>query len=254
VTQPTHAVETKTEQDELGDLDEWDLADAAESPMIASGLTLPTRTLARVPSEFEDDLTPRAQWLVRAGNVVGWASVVLLFLVGLHGGVVTQAAVPLAASARVDVGGFGVSDVNTHWIDNLYAGPMLVVSGSLTNEAAPAGAGLGLVLLDSDGEALDEVVVMLGPALGESSLRGHHPDGFAAEQRALVAEGWPSRAGQERRFHVVSQGVPEAATGVRFEALPNAMPLSASEVVSEELPAESASFAPVASAQEALQD
>jgi predicted Zn finger-like uncharacterized protein len=223
VTQPTRRVAAPPDQDELSGLEDCGLAEEAESPTVATGLTLPTRTVARVPTDLEEEPSARAQWLARVGSIVGWTCVIGLFAVGLHSGVALQAAPPALAPEAVHVGGFDVSEVNSHWIDNLHVGPTLVVSGTLRNTAASASTGLGVALLGADGQPIAETLVAVGPALGEATLRGAHPDTFAEAQRELGADGWPWQSGQERRFHAVAHALPETATWVRFEAVGGAM-------------------------------
>jgi predicted Zn finger-like uncharacterized protein len=223
LTQPTRPVAVAPEQDELGGLEDWGLAEEGESPTVATGLTSPTRSAVRAPMDLEEEISPRAQWLARAGSFVGWICVIGLFAVGLHGGVALEAAPAAPSPETVHVGGFDVSDVNTHWIDNLHVGPTLVISGTLRNTAASASTGLGVALLGADGQPIAETLIAVGPALGEAMLRGTHPNAFAEAQRELGADGWPWQPGQERRFHAVARAAPDSAAWVRFAAVEHAM-------------------------------
>jgi len=236
-TQPTRQIVIPQESDELGALADWGLADESESPTAAMGLEVPTRATARVPTDVEDEPSARAMWLMRAGNLVGWVGVIALFAFGLHSGVVVNANPQPAPVGAVRVGGFALSHVESTWVDNFHVGPLLVVSGTLRNEAARRGTGVEATWLGIDGEPIGDTGLSVGPALGEALLRSSHPDVLAAAQRSLREEGWPWNPGEERRFVAVARTVPPAAAWVRFEAQTNALPVPAPTPVMAPVPA-----------------
>jgi len=126
------------------------------------------------------------------------------------------------------VSGAVVESVEGKWIENILAGPLYVVSGTLRNTgAAPAASGSVLVLrlYDASGRPLDSPSAMLGPELTEWQIREGDPDELVArlELGAARMSREPLPSGETRRFHAILREVPAAAASFRIERAPLAL-------------------------------
>ena len=210
----------------------WGLAEGFDRGSTGSRGSASTRVSMHGLPELEEAPSERAQWLARAGNAAGWACVLFLLAVGLHGGVSLQSSTRAPSSATVQAGGFELSGVETRFVENLYAGPMLVVTATARNLEGPAKAGLQMWLLDRDGQPVEGAARALAPAVAVALVRERAPDEVAAAQQALRSAGGAWKPGDERRLMAVVSELPDSAAWVHFEALEDARtPPTASAVV-----------------------
>ena len=173
----------------------------------------------------EDDVVGSVSFaLRRAGNAIGWVSVIALFTFGLHAGVNIQREAP-EHPAMQRVAGTIIDSVEGRWIENILAGPLYVVSGKLRNagDVVPApGSVLALRLYGGSGHPLDSASAMVGPALTERQIREGDPDELIArlELGAARMSREPLASGEMRRFHAILREVPTAAVSFRLESAP----------------------------------
>ena len=191
-------------------------------------------TLAPLDSDTDSEtLESRLPAAVRrVAEAIGWLSVIALFTVGLHAGLKLRPTLPSVASQPV--AGVVAESIEARWIENILAGPLYVVTGSLRNPGeVPTAPGtlIALRLYDASGRPLDGPSATLGPALSERQIREADPD----ELEALLAVGAARRGrsslapGQRYRFHAIWRDIPAAAASFRFESAPLSLPGSGAE-------------------------
>ena len=189
-----------------------------------SSADLSTPAESRVAFPEDNGVRPVPFALRRAGNAIGWVSVFVLFTFGIHSGLKIQRVAPTHLETQ-SIAGTNVETVEGRWIENILAGPLYVVSGTLRNAAdvAPASRSvLALRLYDVSGRPLDSESAMLGPALTERQIRESGPDELIARLE-LGAARWshePLASGATRRFHAILREVPRLAVSYRFESVP----------------------------------
>jgi predicted Zn finger-like uncharacterized protein len=164
-------------------------------------------------------------WMRRVAAGVGWAVVVALTGAVLYGSAVPGAVASgeTAASQRLD--GVEATSVEGRWIENVLAGPIYVISGSLRfTGSTPAGSLLAVELLDRQGRALDVPRAPVGPVLAARSLREEDPALLTKThaQAALRLARVPLAGGERRRFQAVFADVPPAAVAFRLVEGPGA--------------------------------
>jgi hypothetical protein len=157
------------------------------------------------------------------GGAAGWALAALLFAFGVNGAMSPPKVAP--ELAPVAVGALEITDLTVRHLENLYAGPLVVVSGEMRNpgqDGARAGAAPFVRVTDSYGEALDLAPVWIGGEISDDTLRRSDPGALAAAQadaaRALAQR---SFAANERvRVSALLADVPPEAVGFRIESVP----------------------------------
>jgi predicted Zn finger-like uncharacterized protein len=206
--------------DELAGSDEWDLfgsdvpaeeIQSVDRPQSRSLGTVPAARRPSVPAGPAEHRRVLPRSLQRVGRAAGWMVALGLFGFGLHGGLagaVRQVAPP---STAVEIGSMRLQDVSGHWIDNLVAGPLFVVSGVVENPGPGTATRLLVELLDAQGRRVEFPPVFIGPVLSAKALREEDPRSL---QRAQ--EGRGLTAGEARPFHAIVPGVPLEASSFRF--------------------------------------
>jgi predicted Zn finger-like uncharacterized protein len=170
------------------------------------------------------------------GGAAGWAAAALLFAFGLQGAL--SAPRSDLALGPVAIGSLQVTDVRVRHLENVLAGPLVVVAGELRNpgaDGAQAEAAPLVRVTDELGEALDLAPVWLGVEISDDELRRGDPAGMAAAQARAARALAERRFGANERMRVVAllADLPAEAVGFRIEAVPLA-----------ELPAAPAAVAP----------
>lgn len=155
----------------------------------------------------------------RVGTLAGWLAVLFLVAVGLHAGVVVEAGPRVAPLQVAELGGYRLSEVQTRWVDNLYIGPLLVVSGRVRRLESSGTMPLAMTLLDADGVALVGHATPVGPALPRDVLRLASPREIQERQSTLARVRTAFRPGESRRFDAVFAAVPDAASQLRVGRL-----------------------------------
>jgi hypothetical protein len=120
--------------------------------------------------------------------------------------------------------GIRAQELRTRWVENAFAGPLLVVSGALRAESepvVPAGR-LEVVLLDVSGEPLPDARAPFGPPVAEQELREAPPESItaAAEQGARSFARSPLTPGSSLRVEAVFPRVPAGVARFALEAVP----------------------------------
>jgi predicted Zn finger-like uncharacterized protein len=252
--EPMEALEGPTtslvsrDPDELAGPDEWGLfagdepADeiqGVDRPQSRSLGTVPVARRPSVPAGPAEQGRALPRSLQRVGRAVGWMVALGLFGFGLHGGLAGAGRQVASPSTAVEIGSMRLQDVSGHWIDNLVAGPLFVVSGVVENAGPGAATRLLVELLDAHGRRLESPPVFVGPALSAQALREEDPRSL---QR--VQEGRRLSAGEARPFHAIVPGVPLEASSFRFapstaHGTPALPTRSATAATAPEAPAES---------------
>ena len=206
-------------EDALAALSAWKPeAEDPPQPTLPVQRERPTR-VASPPLADRVEAPELAAGLARAGTLTGWMAVFFLIAVGLHAGIFAEAR-PRAALPQIsELGGYRLSELRTRWIDNLYVGPLLVVSGRMLRVEAPRATPLELTLLDADGVPLRGRGAALGPALAPEVLRVAAPQEIRQRQAALAAEQAALDPGESRRFAAIFAAVPDAASKLRVRLL-----------------------------------
>jgi predicted Zn finger-like uncharacterized protein len=157
------------------------------------------------------------------GGAAAWGAAALLFAFGLQGALSAPPAD--AVLAPLAIGGLQMTDVRVRHLENVFAGPLVVVAGELRNpgtDGARAEAAPLVRVTDELGEALDLAPVWLGVEISDDELRRGDPAGMAAAQaRAARALAERSFAANER-VPVVAllADLPAEAVGFRIESVP----------------------------------
>jgi predicted Zn finger-like uncharacterized protein len=156
-------------------------------------------------------------------GAAGWAVAALLLAFGLNGALAPPAAdADLAPTA---IGALEITDLEVRHVENLFAGPLVVVAGELRNPGADgtrAGAAPLVRVTDALGEALDIAPVWIGAAIPDDDLRRLDPGPIAAAQaQGARALGQRSFAANERvPVTALLADLPEEAVGFRIESVP----------------------------------
>lgn len=205
--------------EDLGDPAEWDfLEETVPAPPAEAKLEepiaqtpKPVATPRRLPT-----LPPRVKrFAARAIGGGGWVLCVGLILAGL-GQTLRVALAPVAPAPLLPAvgGGLEVRDLVARNLENLHAGPILVVSGVV----APRGSGpsgMRLQLLDAEGRPLEGAEAWAGPPVAERALREYDPSRLRADQAAhshdLVFGG---------AFDAIFSPIPSQARGVSMQPAP----------------------------------
>ena len=148
-----------------------------------------------------------------------------LITLGIHSGLKIQHRVPRPLESQ-RVGGMIVESLQGQWIENILAGPLFVVSGTLRNDAevaAASGSILVVRLYDASGQPLDAASALLGPALTERQIREGGPAELIArlELGAARTSREPPGKGVTRRVQAILTDVPAAAASFRLESAPS---------------------------------
>jgi len=218
---PTSDFETEEIDDALAALSAWepeaeDSREPATVPL-QSGAAPARRVAPQSARSLE--ATERSPMMARVGATMGWLAVLFLVAVGLHAGVAVESRLGVAPFPVAELGGHRLSEVDARWIDNLHAGPLLVVSGRLGRVGGSRAEPLALTLLDAEGVALAGRATPLGPALPGSVLRFASPDEIRQQQAALRHEWSDLRPGAWRRFDAVFVAVPDVASELQVRRL-----------------------------------
>jgi predicted Zn finger-like uncharacterized protein len=156
-------------------------------------------------------------------GAAGWAGAALLLAFGLNGALAPPAAdADLAPTA---IGALEITDLEVRHVENLFAGPLVVVAGELRNPGADgtrAGAAPLVRVTDALGDALDIAPVWIGAAIPDDDLRRLDPGPIAAAQaEGARALGQRSFAANERvPVTALLADLPEEAVGFRIESVP----------------------------------
>ncbi|MBW2244038.1 MAG: zinc-ribbon domain-containing protein [Deltaproteobacteria bacterium] len=185
-TGPPAAAESELEG--LGDPADWDfLEDSVPTPPPEAKIQEPSPPIVKeVPATRRQlVLSPRFKaGLERVAGGFGWVLCLGLILAGL-GQTLRTALEPttVAPLLQASLSGVEVRDLVARNLENLHAGPILIVSGVVApRRSGPSG--LRVQLLDADGQPLEGAVAWAGPALAEWALRELDPRRLRDEQGA----------------------------------------------------------------------
>jgi predicted Zn finger-like uncharacterized protein len=198
--------------DELGN-DAWDLlSDAAEAePRSESPEPVKAPRGPRFQLRIGDAVARVVEWVGHVGTALGWLAATSLFGYGLYHGL---APVHAAEVPHDRVAGLEVTELDSHTVENVHQGPLVVVSGRVRNPGAAAVdlRTLALELLDAHGEPLATDRIALHAPVPRTSLREAASLGGLAPLTGSVA------SGEERSFEVVLTALPQDATSFRLVA------------------------------------
>jgi len=178
---------------------------------------------APAPRRHSPEARSRAESFPRSSaGAAGWLLPLALSAFGLHGAL-TPPPAALAPFPPVRIGPLELSDVRVRHVENLFAGPLVVVTGELRSAgSAPvqAGGAPRVQVTDSRGQTLDAPPGWLGVARSAQDLREVDPAALAAEQErsaGVLAE--RSFAPQESvSVAAVLSELPPDAAAFRIEA------------------------------------
>jgi predicted Zn finger-like uncharacterized protein len=234
------APENEVDFEDLGNPDGWDFglpggaggaapAPKAAAPKVAAPAPAAARRRAE-PAPRAERSTARAARPTDAPtplpaivHAAAWLLAAALFVFGVRGAL---APLPAALPAEtLSVGSLELAGLRVRHVENLWAGPLVVLSGELrTPGAGPAAGGRAprVELTDAQGAALAVGPTWFGRATSEQSLRESEPEALARAQidsaRALALRG----LGPNERVEVqaVIPELPAGAVGFRLEAGP----------------------------------
>jgi predicted Zn finger-like uncharacterized protein len=197
----------------LGDPESWDLLSSSDSgiqtgsgPTPIGGLALPPARPARAtapPVEAAPTVAPPAPAREprvepaaivatepgRGARTAGWLATAALAAVVLAGGLRAPAP-PTEAAAPVSIGAMSVENLRARVVDNVWAGPLWVVSGELHNpggEPQRLDAAVGVVLLDRAGTRIEGSLALAQPALDATRLRVDAPEALHDDESGAAA-------------------------------------------------------------------
>lgn len=198
----------------LGDPESWDLLSSSDSDMERTGrtsiggLALPPARPARTtapPVEATPHLAPAepvrsearveqpvaivASEPANGVRAAGWLAAAALAAAIVSGGLRAPAPVR-EAPAPISIGAVAVENLRARVVDNVFAGPVWVVSGELHNpsgEAKRLDAAIGVVLLDPTGARIEGSLALAQPALDSTRLRVEDPDALHASESDAAA-------------------------------------------------------------------
>jgi predicted Zn finger-like uncharacterized protein len=224
---PPIAPEQEVDFQDLGNPETWDFG-VPEKPRPAEKAPKTSRKAARAAAEeppaavhppSEAPRVPASALGALAGGA-GWLLAIALFGFGLYGtlaaGRARQPELP-----PIQVGSLELADVRVRHIENLHAGPLVVVTGELRNPgAAPVqGTAARVRVTGARGEVLDAQPAWLGVLLSPAELRQADPAALArgqARSARVLAE--RSFEPQDRiSVSAVLADLPPAAAAFRIE-------------------------------------
>jgi len=135
----------------------------------------------------------QAGWSDRISAIVGWGAVLLMMIVALVGGLVSNSSDARAPAGSWSGAGFEADQIVGRWVDNAVAGSIYVVSGRIRGAPGSDRASqksLGIRLFDTAGREIDRAPIPLGPAVPERILRESSPaelDAFQARRADRIA-------------------------------------------------------------------
>lgn len=183
------------------------------------------------------------------GGAAGWLLALALFGFGLGGALRSPPA--SGELAAVSIGKLELAGLRVRHVENLFAGPLVVLSGELRNpgsETVRSGVAPRVRITDARGEVLDGALGWVGLGVSPDELRGSEPSALAetlARSARELAE--RSFAPQDRVSVTAVLGeLPPGAAAFRIEAAaPAALPATlASPPVPEPTAAPSDDVAP----------
>jgi predicted Zn finger-like uncharacterized protein len=146
--------------------------------------------IAAQPEEAPAVATPRrvveAPPQVRAA---GYAATVAL-AAALLAGALRATPAPVAEPLKVAVGPLAIENLSARVVENVFAGPIWVVSGEIhnaTREAHRLDTGVGVMLLDRGGDPIPGALALAQPAVDAANVAGDEPE--AMQERATIAAG-----------------------------------------------------------------
>lgn len=240
----------------LGSPERWELsspspqkpsaAATTEEPPAPAKAAAPSRREAEVPAapQRASRRRPPGSLLGELAGGAGWLAALALWLFGLQGALTPPSAV--VAVSPVAVGALEIAELRVRHLDNLHAGPMVVVSGALRNStgaAARADAAALVRILDAQDQSLELEPVWIGVEISDAELRQGDPVAMARAQ-ALAARALAERTlerGERVAVTALLADLPVEAVGFRIESvplgeLPAAEPASPAETAAEPPP------------------
>jgi predicted Zn finger-like uncharacterized protein len=207
--------------DELSS-DRWDemfgkaLAEGAEEAAAPAAERAPSRRRGFSLPSFGGVGARVGRWLGYGAQAVGWVVTTALFGAGLYAGLAARSPA-LPASAREQVGGFELSELEGRFVDNAVSGRLYVVSGHVHNTGAAVGMvqGLAVELLDVDGQPLGQRAA-LHPVFETSSLRESPVSDLSAPQPPFRIA-----PGEARAVEGIFASLPPEAAAFRVVAAPS---------------------------------
>lgn len=188
--------------EDLGSPESWDFgvpepSRAAKAP---AAQAKPAAKPARAESAREPAaaVLPQASprpvaggWAQAAAGAAGWLLALTLFGLGLSGAL-PSAGEGRAAFPTLRVGALELADLRVRHVENLHAGPLVVVSGELRNPSSAPVQGVAprLRIRDAGGRPLDAPTAWLGASPTQAELRESDPAALhAALERTARAFG-----------------------------------------------------------------
>jgi predicted Zn finger-like uncharacterized protein len=227
------APESEVDFEDLGNPDGWDFGLAAGAGPAAPVPKAPAPAPAAARRRAEP--APRAERpaghatrpthaptpLPAFVHAAAWLLAAALFAFGVRGAL---APLPVAAPAQtLSVGSLELAGLRVRHVENLWAGPLVVLSGELRNPGAapaPGGGAARVQVTDAQGAALEVGPTWFGRAASEQSLRESEPEALVRAQtdsaRALARQGLGPNEGVE--VQAVIPKLPPEAVGFRLEA------------------------------------
>jgi predicted Zn finger-like uncharacterized protein len=226
-------IEARAEEDELNwTFEDDDLAEPGTQPDAPpTGARTPAQAPVSIPVGLEtlvssapSELLEAPEGVGRPLEVAGWlATAVFAGLVALQLLLPSTPAGPTRVS-ELSVGPLVAESLRGRFVENFFAGPLLVVTADLHNpgnEPRAIGAVLRAVLLDAEGSPLAGRKAALAPA-AERELREQPPEVLAARlaDRARVLSTEVLAPGARLGVTAVFPGAPGEASGLRLEVGP----------------------------------
>lgn len=201
---------------QLGDPESWDLLATSSGDIAGTkaigGLQAPPRAAERPVAPREVEAAPRPVVAVEPERPVaatlpnvalasprsvtaGWAATVALAALVLAG-VIRATPARVAEPAALAFGPLALEKVHARLVDNVFAGPVWVVSGEIhnaTSEPKRLDSAVGVVLLDRSGEPIRGAVAIAQPALPPVRVQEDDPL-VLHDQASSAAAGLSDRA------------------------------------------------------------
>jgi predicted Zn finger-like uncharacterized protein len=156
----------------------------------------------------------------RARACVGWALSISLCAAALSLGLFPRTPAASSEFVPLSIAGFEAQAVRGSWIENVEAGPIYVISGSLraAGSTPVAGTELRIRLLDSRGEPIAAQTSAVGPPIPSVALRESSPRDLRDRQERAATHFMSRKLtqGDRRPFHAVFAGVTPDAAAFEF--------------------------------------
>jgi predicted Zn finger-like uncharacterized protein len=187
--------------------DEASEVEAQDDENLATASSLPTFSMPQNATAL----------LQMAGHAVGWMVAVILFASVAYAALLPPTQALIKVPSIISVSGYSASELKAEFIENQWAGTLLVISGQLTGGDDSLSREFPHLSVSLSSDVVELVRAPLGPTVPERALRERPLDELRKAQVALSRQVSSSTNGSNLGFQAIFSEVPAGAT--RFDVV-----------------------------------